>query len=217
VTTVPSIERSFSFTTRDGILLEGRLYLPETAAGGLVVCHPHPLYGGDMENPVVAVAADVGRAAGLATLRFNFRGVGRSGGTHGHGEAEPEDAEAALGQLERLLPVAARVGVAGYSFGAAVAARAAARRGDVALALIAPPLGVEAYRALPRIPDSVAPILVIAGTRDEYCSASTLHGLRREVPRVEVVVVEGADHFFAGRLPTLRETLARWARAVATG
>jgi uncharacterized protein len=208
-------EQSFRFITQDGIALEGQLYLPENAPGGVVVCHPHPLYGGDMENPVVARTAEVVRAAGLGTLRFNFRGVGQSGGTHDHGEAEQDDVEAALGRLERRLPAARGLGLAGYSFGAAIAGRAAARRGDVALALIAPPLGVEGYRALPRMPDSVAPILVIAGSRDAYCSASALDRLRQALPRAHVVVVDGADHFFSGGQEALSEALAGWARQVA--
>ena len=77
--------------------LEALLALPEAPSAGVVICHPHPLYGGDMENPVVVRVQEVCSALGLATLRFNFRGVGASEGVHGGGVAEQEDAAAARG------------------------------------------------------------------------------------------------------------------------
>ena len=74
--------------------LEALLAVPASPSGGVVICHPHPLYGGDMENPVVVRVQEVCAALGLATVRFNFRGVGASGGVHGGGVAEREDAAA---------------------------------------------------------------------------------------------------------------------------
>src|SRR5437667_332565 len=92
---------------------------------GLVVCHPHPLYGGDMHNPVVVRVAEVAQGLGVATLRFNFRGVGASGGVHGEGKAEQDDVVAALEMLAGRLPADRPIGLAGYSFGGWVSARVA--------------------------------------------------------------------------------------------
>src|SRR5262245_30815594 len=76
--------------------LEALLAVPDTPSAGVVICHPHPLYGGDMDNPVVVRMQEVCASLGLATLRFNFRGVGGSGGTHANGVGEQDDARAAL-------------------------------------------------------------------------------------------------------------------------
>jgi alpha/beta superfamily hydrolase len=88
-----------------GPSLEGRLALVEAPKGGFVLCHPHPLYGGDMDNPVVIRAAEVVQEAGHATLRFNFRGVGASTGVHDKGLGEQDDVRAAVEALAgRLSP-----------------------------------------------------------------------------------------------------------------
>src|ERR1700737_4471020 len=148
-----------------GPSLEGRLARVPVPRGGLVLCHPHPLSGGDMDNPVVIRAAEVVQAAGYATLRFNFRGVGASTGSHDKGEGEREDVRAAEAALAGHVPPGRPVGVIGYSFGAWTAARAM-RPGDAPLGLIAPPLGMFDFQ-LPTSPGGR--ILVVAGTRDTYC------------------------------------------------
>src|SRR5207247_7560700 len=123
--------------------LEARLAHPEPARAGLVVCHPHPLYGGDMDNPVVIRVTEVADGLGIATLRFNFRGVGASTGQHGGGEAEAEDVKAARAAMAERLPAGAAIGLAGYSFGAAVVRRGGApASAPPCLALVAPPVGV---------------------------------------------------------------------------
>ncbi|HWP99559.1 MAG TPA: CocE/NonD family hydrolase [Vicinamibacterales bacterium] len=121
--------------------LEGRLHLPDGAGpfAGVVVCHPHPQYGGDMRNNVVMTVCAALTAGGFAALRFNFRGVGRSGGAFDGGRGEGLDAAAAVSHLAALPTIdATRMGLAGYSFGA-LAALAAADARLRALALIAPP------------------------------------------------------------------------------
>src|SRR5215207_9182793 len=118
-------ERSVTVAVAPGVTLDARLALPPDPAGGVAICHPHPLHGGDMENPVVIRAAEVCQEAGLATIRFNFRGVGASTGAYDEGRGEQDDLGAALDHLAGLLPAGSPIAVAGYSFGAAVAGRVA--------------------------------------------------------------------------------------------
>src|ERR1700730_16929112 len=148
-----------------GPSLEGRLALIPDPKGGFVLCHPHPLYGGDMDNPVVMRAAEVVGEVGDATLRFNFRGVGASTGTHDKGAGEQDDVRAAVAALAGHLPPGSPVGVIGYSFGAWTATRAM-RPGDAPLGLIAPPLGMFDFQ-LPTPPGGR--ILVVAPPCCPYC------------------------------------------------
>jgi uncharacterized protein len=193
-----------------GVLLEGALALPPGAGAGVVVCHPHPQYGGDMNNPVVLTAIQACARAGLATLRFNFRGVGASGGAWDEGRGEKDDVRAAVAHLRGSLGPPARVNLAGYSFGAAMAAAVAAGGERLAgLALIAPPLTM---RALPESPPAVeGPLVLVAGSADAYCPAGALAQLARAWPTATVTVIDGADHFFFGGLEALDAALADWA------
>jgi hypothetical protein len=200
-----------------GVRLDARVAVPVGAAGGVVICHPHPLYGGDMDNQIVAVVAVACQAAGLATLRFNFRGVGGSSGIHDEGRGEQVDAGAALDHLAAGLPPGAPLALAGYSFGAVVATAVAADgRALAGLALVAPPLAFPGREEL-RPPAALrGPLLVVAGDTDAYCPADALECLAKRVPGAAVRVIEGADHFFAGALEPLSEALSGWARQVAT-
>src|SRR5438445_631443 len=115
-------EQSVVIDVSQQLTLEARLAVPASPGGGIVICHPHPLYGGDMDNPVVVRVQEVCAELGLATLRFNFRSVGGSTGSHANGVGEQDDAVAALHVLAKTVgdrPLA----IAGYSFGARVAAR----------------------------------------------------------------------------------------------
>src|ERR1700730_447993 len=159
------MEESIVVSVPGGPSLEGRLALVPEPRGGFVLCHPHPLYGGDMDNPVVIRAAEVVQAAGYATLRFNFRGVGTSTGSHDKGEGEREDVRAAVAALAGHVPPGGQVGVIGYSFGAWTAARAM-RPGDAPLGLIAPPLGMFEFQ-LPTSPGGR--IHVVAPPCCPYC------------------------------------------------
>lgn len=191
-----------------GPALEGRLGLVPGPRGGLIVCHPHPLYGGDMENPVVVRAAEVAQEAGLATLRFNFRGVGGSQGAHDEGRGEQEDVGAALALLSGRLGRGTPVGLAGYSFGAWVVAQmAAAAAQPTALALIAPPLRMFGFDFLEGYQGDV---LLVAGTRDEYCSTGDLGRLAKRLAAPAARVIEDADHFFFGKLYPLGEAVRGW-------
>jgi hypothetical protein len=163
-----------------------------------------------MDNPVVIRAVEVAQEAGLATLRFNFRGVGRSAGTHGGGEAELDDAAAAVAALRETLPAGAPVGLLGYSFGAAVASRlAAADLTLAALALVAPPMAMYDWG---HVTPGPRPLLLVAGTRDTYCPVNALDELAARLPGAERALVDGADHFFFGKLFPLGEAVAAWLR-----
>jgi alpha/beta superfamily hydrolase len=202
------MEEAVIIEVPDGPSLEGRLGHAPERRGGLVMCHPHPLYGGDMENPVVIRAVEVAREAGLATLRFNFRGVGGSQGIHDEGSGEMEDVRAALALLSAHLPGGARPGLGGYSFGAWVAARLAASVAQPrALALIAPPLAMSDFGFLDGYRGEV---LFVAGTRDDYCAAGDLDQLAERLTAPTVRLIEGSDHFFFGKLYPLGEAIREW-------
>ena len=191
--------------------LEARLAVPDIPSAGVVICHPHPLYGGDMDNPVVVRVQEVCAGLGLATLRFNFRGVGNSGGAHAGGAGEQDDARAALEALSRAMG-GAPAAIAGYSFGARVAALVACGDPRIGgLALIAPPLGMYDFACIEGVR---APTLMVAGTNDSYCPAPDFARLGARLPSAALVSIEGADHFFFGKLFPLGEAVATWAQGI---
>ncbi len=179
------------------LLLEGRLVVPARggAIPGVILCHPHPLYGGSMENNVIHAVARGLAEEGIASLRFNFRGVGQSEGTYDDGRGEVDDALAAVSFLAGLEEVScAGVGMMGYSFGGTVALKAGMRDDTVkAVAAVSP---VE-------IPDlgGPKPRLVVCGAADSLVPAA---GALREKERIigggagSIELVEGADHFWSG-------------------
>lgn len=203
------METHVALEVQDGPGLEALLALPEKPKAGLVVCHPHPLYGGDMDNPVVVRISEVAQGVGLATLRFNFRGVGASGGVHAGGVGEQEDVAAALAALASRLPAASPIGLAGYSFGAWVAARVAAASPALpALALVAPPIGMYDLDFLSQAPPHM---LLVSGSRDQYCPVEALERLGMRLG-AKAEVIEGAEHFFFGKLFPLGEAVESWLR-----
>jgi alpha/beta superfamily hydrolase len=192
-------EESINFRSGD-LTLEGVLHLPDgPVAGGGVICHPHPLYGGSMYNNVVdaVVAAMIQR--NWAALRFNFRGVGGSEGEHSGGAGEADDAAAAVAWLADQAKLShERIVLAGYSFGAMATAIAAAKLADLAaLMLVALPLRMA---DLDSLMEFKRPILLAAGDADSYCPAADLKVLAQKIgARAEVRIIERADHFFGGR------------------
>ncbi len=199
------------------ITLEGVLDAPEGDGPfpAVVVCHPHPQYGGDMSNNVVLAAVRGLRGRGIASLRFNFRGVGRSGGSYAAGAGERDDVRAALAHAATRPEVdAARLGLAGYSFGAWMAAlavesppattellassRAAGEPAPRALALIALPMrmGPDLSGTLTAYP---GPVLFVAGDQDSFCPITDLRRFTEGFgDRAETRIVVGADHFWSG-------------------
>lgn len=200
--------RNVSFTS-DGLTLEGVLHLPDsTPAPGLVVCHPHPQYGGDMWNNVVSAVCQTANESGIAALRFNFCGTGGSAGAYDGGRGEQQDVAAALSYLRSLAEIdAGRVALAGYSFGAGVALRAAA--GDTGLiALIA--ISIPTAGGRPQ-GDSACPALFLSGDRDQYSDPEALRRLAAGIgDRAEVTVMPGVDHFWAGAEDRLREAVSSY-------
>jgi len=192
------------------LTLEGLLHRPPVVPHpAVVVCHPHPLFGGDMHNSVVTAVCRALVEAGVAALRFNFRGVGRSQGRFGDGVGEREDALAALAFLRRREGVdPAKVGLVGYSFGAAVALMAADEQ-VAALAAISPPAFGHAMA-----PPAVAcPALLITGDRDDVAPPAQVTALGRTLgPQCRVEVIPGADHFWWGHDEMLAQAVVAFLR-----
>lgn len=180
--------------------LEGRL-VQKAGGKGVVVTHPHPLYGGDMHNHVVQALVEAYDRAGFSTLRFNFRGVGVSGGEYDNGEGECEDLRHAVLALEQS--GSSIIHLAGYSFGAWVNAAALKGLSVVqGVVLVSPPVEFMDFSFLqydPRIR------LVVTGERDDIAGASPV-ALRVSQwnPEAAFHVIKGADHFYQGYTNLLR-------------
>jgi len=174
-----------------------------------VVCHPHPLHGGTMHNKVVTTVARTLNELGLPTLRFNFRGVGASEGTHDEGRGEIDDALAVVAEGRRRWPAAA-LWLAGFSFGGAVALRAAARADPPPAQLVTVAPALDRYFASAGdVPDPRCPWLLIQGDADEVIDGAAVLRLARTLPKPpRIVELPGVGHFFHGRLNDLHDAVA---------
>jgi alpha/beta superfamily hydrolase len=172
-----------------------------------VVCHPHPLHGGTMRNKVVHMLARSLQMLGLPTVRFNYRGVGGSGGAYDYGSGETDDAAAVIDWMRERWP-ATRIWVGGFSFGAAVALRVATRGTVERLITVAPPID---WLDPGEFSIPACPWLVIHGSNDELFA---LHAVEQWVgalaPRPSLAVIDAADHFFHGKLIELRDAVHAW-------
>jgi len=183
-------------------------------AGVAVICHPHPLGGGTLHNKVVFRAARGLEAANVATLRFNFRGTGASGGKHDEGEGELDDVNAAIEWVKRKLP-GKKVFVGGFSFGAWVSTRAACERADVDYVfLIGTPVNKYDFGYLRHCEK---PMLLIHGTQDEHGDVNKFEKVVQPIRNAESVIITGADHFFTKQLDVVEETMRTWAEEVLEG
>ncbi len=190
------MEEHVTFPVGD-ITLEGLLSIPsQTPKIGAVICHPHPLYGGEMHNNIVSALVDAFQAVGIATLRFNFRGVGNSEGEHDEGNAEVDDVKAAVTYLLSRQAVPTVV-VAGYSFGSMVGLRAGADDPRVhKLIGVALPIGM---RDASFLLNANKPKLLISGDHDNYSPVPVLQDLVAKLSEPKALkIVDGADHFFWG-------------------
>lgn len=196
--------------------------MPLNAHGVAVIAHPHPLFGGTMDNKVVTTLAKALVEAGIAAFRFNFRGVGGTEGGHDEGRGETDDMLRVAEHARRAVSHAPLY-LAGFSFGGAVATRASEQADFRQLILVAPGFRRITEEGMDEAPDPDDPKL---GSRGRHGAGNTvvIHGDHDETvpladslswaaPReVPVVVVPGGEHFFHRKLHVLREIVARWVR-----
>jgi uncharacterized protein len=188
---------------------------PHGVAAFGVVCHPHPLYGGTLDNKVVYTLARAFQQRGAPAVRFNFRGVGESVGSHDEGRGEAADALAVIDWGRRRWPDAA-VWLAGFSFGGAVAVRIAAQAKAARLVAVAP--GIDRLEAAGAAPP-LCPWLIVQGDADDVVPPETVLSWARALeaapgvrpPQVEVL--RGAGHFFHGRINELRDVVVGFMEA----
>ena len=182
----------------------------QASRGVAVIAHPHPLFGGTMDNKVVQTLARAFVASGWTAVRFNFRGVGASEGVHDEGRGESEDYRAVVAQLAPSGPLA----VAGFSFGAFVAINALqelwAQREVAHLTLV----GASVARVVPPVlPEgAVERTLIVHGEADDTVALSAVMDWARP-QSLPVTVVPGGGHFFHGQLPLLKNLVVRHLRA----
>lgn len=195
---------AMTFRTEDDVRLEGELRMPDDAVrGGAVLCHAHSRHGGSKDHPLLwALRNDLAAARHVAVLGFNFRGVMGSGGTYGGGREEIRDVRAAVAAVQERIGPAAPILVAGWSFGASVAFRAALDdRRIAAVALLGIPLRPKDL-VLPPLPEPAdlrlfrRPALLLAGANDEFCPPEELEAFAAALPVGTVVIEPGTDHFF---------------------
>jgi uncharacterized protein len=206
---------------RDHLTIQGPAGALEAIAGEAegapqaryaVVCHPHPLYGGTMDNKVVYTVARALESVGIPTLRFNFRGVGESEGVYDGGRGETDDAAAVAEAGASRWPGRALV-VAGFSFGAYVALRLAAQRRVSHLITVAPPVGRFEFDFSP-LGRPGCPWLLVQGEADDVVDPATVIAWARGLdPKPGLEVVPGVGHFFHGHLAELREIVREGLRS----
>ena len=175
-----------------------------------VICHPHPLFGGTLQNKVVHTLARSFQELGAPTIRFNFRGVGGSAGTFDDGRGETEDALAVIAEGRRRWP-GAQLWLGGFSFGGAVAFRAASRAGAKLLVTVAPAVRLIDVSGS-KVPE--CPWLIVQGDVDELVDpASVQQWAAALVPAPIVKMLPGVGHFFHGQLRELTTLVVDFARA----
>ena len=191
--------RDLHFTS-DDLTIEGELRLPDSTGKfpGVVICHPHPRYGGDMHNNVVMGVAGKLLENGIAVFRFNFRGVGNSEGTITGGVGEVQDAIEAVANLALQDDVdGSRIGIIGYSFGASIALEASVS--NIAIqAVMSVACPMAPFREV-GVQEIVQPKLLVCGELDhDFPSKQFLFLSKRFEDPKQVELVYGADHFFNG-------------------
>jgi len=187
--------------------LETLINAPSAAPRGVaLICHPHPLQGGTLDNKVVQTLAKTFFALNYVAARFNFRGVGQSAGTFDEGDGETDDALAVLDFVRKRYAASLPVALAGFSFGAFVQTRVAAKVQPEGLVLIGP--AVKRFQ-LPSVP---ADTIVVHGEEDDVVPLADVFAWARP-QQLPLVVFPGCGHFFHGRLPQLaRVVTSLWPR-----
>ena len=197
------MEEHITFKSECG-RIEGRLGQGEPDKG-VVITHPHPLYGGDMDNPVVRAIANAFQQNGYTTLRFNFRGVGSSQGSYTDGIGEMDDVFAAISYLTES--GISHLNLAGYSFGAWVNAGLNARNPDIdTMVMVSPPVAFIDFKRIDFI-DCLK--LIITGSRDDIAPFDRINQISLKWnPHARFEIIDGADHFYLGHLDQLQKVLA---------
>ena len=193
-------------------LIECAVDVPEPGdarQGTIIICHPHPEHGGTMHNKVVTICERSMRELGLRTVRFNFRGVGRSEGVFDDGYGETDDLFAVAEWVRRTRPHDS-LWLGGFSFGSFITTRAALNLDTGQLISIAPPVDRYAFDSLHH-PE--CPWLIVQGDEDEVVNVEMVSNWASKLkPPPELVIMEGADHFFHRRIMDLRGLLKNGVR-----
>lgn len=209
------------FATEDAVSLEGELRRPQgETVGSAVLCHAHPRHGGSKDHPILWAVRNELAQRGFLVLAFNFRGTMRSAGTYGGGRTEVSDVRAAISRAREEID--GPTVVCGWSFGANVAVREALDDDRVAgLALIGLPL--EHDLDIPPMPSASElrtldrPVLLLSGENDEYSPAGRLAEVHKALPRAELAIVAGTDHYLWRHEKEAAATVGEFAARVVTG
>ncbi|MBE0664622.1 MAG: alpha/beta hydrolase [Candidatus Aminicenantes bacterium] len=193
------------FFKSEGLELEA-LLSRESGDRAVVVTHPHPLYGGEMQNPVVETTARAYQKIGYATLRFNFRGVGSSRGSYDDGKGEGQDVLAAMSYLSDM--GFKKIDLAGYSFGAWVNAHT--DPGDACyerMVMVSPPVAFMDFSKVSTLPRLA---LVVAGGRDDIGPPDMIRqSLPGWNPMARFEIIPETDHFYSGAIDALEGVLSK--------
>ena len=197
------MEERISFLS-ENCQLEGLLD-KSSIENGVVITHPHPLYGGDMNNFIVDLIARAYQKKSFTTLKFNFRGAGKSQGSYDDGAGEQEDVRAALSTLKQM--GIKKIDLAGYSFGAWINALAINKSNVVEnMVMVSPPVGFVDFSPVNSIPSLK---LVVTGSRDDIAPADRIKTMQPSWNRnAHLKVINGADHFYSGCLDELESVLS---------
>lgn len=197
------MEEKISFLSED-YKIEGLLD-KQSEDNGVVITHPHPLYGGDMHNFIVDLIARAYQKKGFTTLRFNFRGTANSQGSYDNGTGEQEDVHAALTTLAKM--GIKKIDLAGYSFGAWVNALAISKSNFVEnMVMVSPPVGFVDFSPVNSIPCLK---LVVTGSIDDIAPADRIKNMCPEWNRkAHLEIIKGADHFYSGCMDKLEAVLS---------
>jgi|WetSurMetagenome_2_1015567.scaffolds.fasta_scaffold76694_3 uncharacterized protein len=204
-------EETILITTSQGQLIETRIGFPQHSPQSTtlaVICHPHPLFGGTMDNKVVYILTSTLRNLGAITVRFNFRGIGKSSGTFDEGMGESDDLSFLVNWLQKHYATK-KLWLAGFSFGSFVAFRTHAHLTSERLILVSP--SIERFNYQEVALSINTKILIIQGGMDTVVSPPAViewAGTLQPPPHFEML--EEADHFFHGFLPQLRELVQNW-------
>ena len=209
------------FATEDGVSLEGELRRPEgSTIGSAVLCHAHPRHGGSKDHPILWAVRNELAQRGFVVLAFNFRGTMRSAGTFGGGRTEVSDVRAAISRAREEAD--GPTVVCGWSFGANVAVREALDD-DRPAALVLIGLPLEHDLDIPPMPSAselrtlARPVLLLSGENDEYSPAGRLAEVQKALPRAELAIVAGTDHYLWRHEKEAAETVGEFAARAVTG